>query len=111
MERSSHVKIVVFVPESHADAVRKAMGDAGAGAIGDYTHCSFSAKGIGRFTPLPGADPAIGRVGKPEEVVEERIEVISERAQAKKIVDAMKAVHPYEEVAFEVYSVEGPGDL
>lgn len=111
MERSSHVKIVVFVPATHADIVRKALGDAGAGAIGDYTHCSFSVTGVGRYTPLPGADPAIGKVGKKEAVVEERIEVISERAQAKKIVDAMKAVHPYEEVAFEVYAVEGPGDI
>lgn len=111
MQRSSHVKIVVFVPESHAEVVRKAMGDAGAGTMGDYTHCSFSAKGIGRFTPLPGADPAIGEVGRPEEVVEERIEVICERVRAKKIVDAMKAVHPYEEVAFEVYSIEGPEDF
>lgn len=109
--RSTHVKIVVFVPEGDADAVRKAMGDAGAGAIGDYTHCSFSAKGIGRFTPLPGSDPAIGTVGKPEEVVEERIEVICERGKARAVVDAMKEVHPYEEVAFEVYSVEGPEDF
>ena len=111
MQRSSHVKIVVFAPEDAADAVRKAMGDAGAGTIGNYTHCSFSAKGVGRFTPLPGADPAIGEVGKPEQVVEERIEVICERAKARGVVDAMKAVHPYEEVAFEVYSVEGPEDF
>lgn len=111
MERSSHVKIVVFAPESHADVVRKALGDAGAGRIGNYAHCSFSAKGVGRFTPLRGADPAIGDVGKPQEVAEERIEVICERRQAKGIVDAMKKVHPYEEVAFEVYAVEGPGDI
>lgn len=81
MERSRHVKIVVFAPESHADAVRKALGDAGAGAIGDYTHCSFSVKGVGRFTPLAGSDPAIGEVGKPEAAVEERIEVICERGK------------------------------
>lgn len=111
MQRSSHVKIVVFVPATHADIVRKALGDAGAGSIGDYTHCSFSVTGIGRYTPLPGAQPAIGKVGKKEAVVEERIEVICERRQARGIVDAMKKVHPYEEVAFEVYSIDGPDDF
>lgn len=60
------VKFVVFVPETHANAVREAMGKAGAGASGNYNFCSFSIKGIGRFKPLEGANPAIGEVGKLE---------------------------------------------
>ncbi|HEV7448941.1 MAG TPA: hypothetical protein VGP13_00165, partial [Candidatus Paceibacterota bacterium] len=67
------VKIVVYVPESHADAVRQALGQSGAGQVGDYEYTSFSVKGVGRFIPKPGAKPAIGQVGKQEEVHEERI--------------------------------------
>ena len=65
---TKNVKIVVFVPETHTDAVRDAMGKAGAGKIGNYSFCSFSSKGIGRFKPEQGADPHIGKVGKLEEV-------------------------------------------
>ena len=97
------VKFVVTAPESHAHIVRKALGDAGAGKMGDYTHASFSVKGIGRFTPQKGADPAIGEVGKPEEVVEERIETICKKADVEKIILAVKAVHPYEEVAIDMF--------
>lgn len=97
------VKIVVFVPESHADAVRQAVGDAGAGKIGNYSHCSFSSKGRGRFLPLEGANPTIGEVGKSEVVEEERIEFVCERTILNKVVEAMKKAHPYEEVAFDVY--------
>lgn len=100
------VKLVVFVPESHADTVRKALGDAGAGKIGNYTHCSFSSKGVGRFLPGEGASPTIGEIGKLEEVIEERIEVVCERDKLTDVVSAMKAVHPYEEIAFDVYPLE-----
>ncbi len=97
------VKLVVFVPETHADAVRKAMGDADAGKLGNYSHCSFSTKGTGRFTPLKGADPAIGEVGKPQSVDEERVEIACERGQVAAIIKAIKAVHPYEEIAIDTY--------
>ena len=97
------VKLVVFVPETHADIVREAMGKAGAGLIGDYKHCSFSVKGIGRFTPFETAHPAIGKAGKKEEVVEERIETVCYKKNLDKIIDAIKKAHPYEEVAFDVY--------
>lgn len=100
------VKIVVFVPETHTDMVRKAMGDAGAGIIGNYSHCTFSSKGIGRFKPELGADPHIGEVGKFEEVVEERIETICPREKLKEVIKAIKEVHPYDEVALDVYPLE-----
>lgn len=54
---ATNVKIVVFVPETHTDVVREAMGKAGAGKIGNYSHCTFSSKGVGRFKPEEGADP------------------------------------------------------
>jgi hypothetical protein len=106
MAISKNVKIVVFVPLSHADVVREAAGIAGAGKIGNYTFCSFSSKGVGRFRPVDGANPAIGEVGKPESVEEERIEMVCERSLIKKVVEAIKKVHPYEEVAMDIYSLE-----
>jgi len=100
------VRIVVFVPASHADAVREAMGAAGAGKWKNYAFASFSVKGTGRFLPLPGAKPAIGQVGKLAEVEEERIEVACERELVSDVVAAIKKVHPYEEPAIDVYPVE-----
>ena len=97
------IKIVVFVPLGHTDIVRRAMGDAGAGIIGNYTHCTFSSKGIGRFQPQKGAHPAIGEIGKLEEVEEERIETVCLKNKAKEVIEAIKKVHPYDEVALDVY--------
>ena len=97
------VKFVVFVPESHADIVREAMGNTGAGLVGDYKFCSFSAKGVGRFIPLESAHPTIGTVGKLAEVKEERIETVCYKKDLEKIILAIKKVHPYEEVALDVY--------
>jgi len=105
------VKIVVFVPKTHSDIVRKAMGNAGAGAIGLYNHCSYSIDGIGRFKPLDGAKPFIGEVGKLEEVIEERIECDCEKEEAKKIITAMRKVHPYEEISFDIYPLISEEEL
>lgn len=97
------VKLVIFVPETHAVIVRKAMGEAGAGIVGDYKFCSFSVKGINRFIPLKTAHPIIGKIGKLEEVKEERIETVCFKKDLDKIIKAIKKVHPYEEVAVDVY--------
>lgn len=97
------VKIVVFVPLDYTDAVRDAIGRAGAGKIGNYSFCSFSAQGTGRFMPGKGAQPAIGELGKFESVEEERIEFVCPKALIKQVVEAIKSVHPYDEVAFDIY--------
>ncbi len=97
------VKLVVFVPETHADAVRQALGEAGAGRIGNYSFCSFSTRGTGRFRPEEGADPAEGEIGKLSAVPEERIEVACERTQVQATIAAIKRVHPYEEVVVDIY--------
>ncbi len=104
--RSNNFKLVVFVPETHADLIREVMDNAGAGKIGNYTNCTFSSKGVGRFKPEDGANPHIGKVGKSEEVVEERIETVVEKNKLAEIVLAIKKVHPYEEVALDVYPLE-----
>lgn len=99
------VKIVVFVPEENADEMREALGKAGAGRIGEYSFCSFSIKGIGRFKPSDKASPHIGSAGKLEAVNEERIEVACDKEQAPEIIKVIKDVHPYEEVVIDVYGM------
>jgi len=99
-------KIVVFVPETHAEQLREAMGNAGAGQIGNYSHCTFSMKGVGRFRPNVGANPTIGEIGKLEAVEEERIETVCSEERLKDVLRAIRNVHPYEEPATDVYSLE-----
>ena len=101
------MKIAVFVPKEQASMVRQAMHQAGAGQIGDcYKECSFTTNGVGRFTPTEGANPAIGYVNQAEEVVEEKVEVICYENQVDAIITAMKASHPYEVPAYEVWALE-----
>jgi hypothetical protein len=107
----SKVKIVVHAPLSHADIVRKAAGEAGGGVYGNYSFCSFSIKGKGRFIPGEGAKPAIGEIGKLEEVEEESIEFICDREKAKEILEAIRKVHPYEEMAVEITELMDEEDL
>jgi len=97
------VTIETFVPETHAGRVRLAMGEAGAGKLGNYSHCSFSMKGVGRYRPEKGAKPAIGTVGKLDEVKEERITMQCERRLIKRVISAIKEVHPYEEPPIFIY--------
>ncbi len=105
LELSDYVTIVITVPETHADAVREAMGRAGAGKIGDYSYCSYSVKGIGRFMPNKGATPYLGKEGKLEEVVEERIETVCSRAVLEHVLEEIKKAHPYEETVIDIYPV------
>lgn len=102
---------MVFVPLTHTDQIRQAMGDAGAGVIGNYSYCTWSTKGIGIYIPLKGAHPAIGEVGKSEEVEEERIETVCPKDKIKQVIAAIKKVHPYEEVALDVYPLIDPENL
>ncbi len=103
---TKNVKFVVFVPLSHADVVRQVLGEAGAGKIGNYDFCSFSSRGTGRFRGNEKANPAIGKAGKYEAVEEERIEAIVSREIWREVIKKAKAVHPYEEVAFDIYPLK-----
>lgn len=105
-------KWVVFVPPENADAVRAAMFAAGAGQIGDYSHCSWSVTGTGQFLPHEGATPTIGSVGSAERVTEDRVEVIAPASARPPVLSAMRAAHPYEEPAFDVFALAPlPGDV
>jgi hypothetical protein len=98
-------KIVVTAPIADADKVRQAIGEAGGGKVGNYSFCSFSVRGIGRFLPNDGAHPAIGTVGKLEEVEEERIEINCADELVAGVVEAIRRVHSYEEPAIDIYLV------
>jgi dinuclear metal center YbgI/SA1388 family protein len=105
-------KWVIFVPAEHADVVRDALFTAGAGHIGDYSHCSWSVGGTGQFLPLEGADPAIGGVGAIEQVAEQRVEVIAPAGLRGAVFAAMRRAHPYEEPAFDVFALAAmPADV
>jgi hypothetical protein len=105
LELSDYVTIVVTVPETHADAVREAMGRAGAGKVGDYSHCSYSVKGIGRFMPNKGSNPHLGKEDVLEEVVEERIETVCNCSVLEHVLEEIKKAHPYEETVIDIYPV------
>lgn len=96
-------KIVVTVPESHTELVRQVLGDAGAGVIGNYHHCSAIIKQVGYFIPGTGAQPAIGKIGELEKVVEDRIETLIEKENIKNVIGAVRKVHPYEEPVIDIY--------
>jgi hypothetical protein len=97
------VKIVVFVPENDAASIRQALGENGTGVIGEYTFCSYSLKGVGRYLASDKAKPYIGSKGKIEKVDEQRIEVQCDRLRAKEVVAIIRKAHPYEEVVIDVY--------
>jgi len=100
---SNQNKLVVFVPLTHSNEVADAMHNAGAGIIGEYSNCSFRSSGIGTFKGLEKSNPRLGVKGKIEKVEEVKIEVLVNSFDLNKVIAAMKKVHPYEEVAFDVY--------
>ena len=98
----SKVKIVVMVPCDYLEKVRMAVLDAGAGVIGNYTHCSTSFSGIGTFKPNKEATPFIGESNSFEMVPEERLEVMVQVSDVKKILSVIREVHPYEEPGIDI---------
>jgi hypothetical protein len=100
---SKQHKLVWFVPESALDATRDAVFAAGGGRIGAYERCSWYAAGTGTFVAGEGAEPAIGEVGREERVPELRVETVVPVERAADVIRALRAAHPYEEVAFDLY--------
>jgi len=103
LEHQKLIKLVVFVPLSHAEAVRTALGLAGAGHIGNYSHCTYNLQGMGTFLPLADANPFIGAQGHLEKVEEVRIETIIAENMVARTLENMLAAHPYEEPAYDLY--------
>ena len=98
-------KIVTFVPEDAVDKVVDALAGAGAGELGEYSRAAFLSPGTGTFVPGAGAHPAVGEVGRREEVAERRVEMIAPRARRAAVLAALRLAHPYEEVPFDVYEL------
>jgi dinuclear metal center YbgI/SA1388 family protein len=95
-------KLVVFVPVGDAERLIDALSAAGAGALGDYDRCAWTAEGTGTFRPLAGASPTIGTLGRIEQVAETRVEMVVPASRRAGVIAALRAAHPYEEPAFDV---------
>ena len=104
---SDACKVVVFVPDSHADAVLDAASGAGAARIGEYRRCAFRTEGTGTFLPREGADPYIGTPGREERVPETRLETVAAGSVLSAVLRAVRAAHPYEEPAIDVIPLRG----
>ena len=105
---SGRRKLVVFVPREALDAVRDALFAAGAGRIGDYERCSWYAAGTGTFLGGASTDPAIGERGREERVAELRLETVYPAEREEEVVRALRAAHPYEEPALDLYALAEP---
>lgn len=103
-------KLVTFVPVEATEAVRSALAEAGAGSIGAYRACSFAVRGTGTFVAPTTANPTAGQPGRRNEVVEDRLEMVVPRARLAAAVAALRRVHPYEEVAFDVIELLGANE-
>jgi len=102
-------KLVVFVPAGYQDRLFAALVRAGAGRIGDYTGCSWRSPGEGTFRPGEGADPFAGRQAVLNRAAETRLEILVPADRLDPVVTALRAAHPYEEPAFDVYPLERTG--
>ncbi len=105
-KKGSIKKLTTYVPRSDAETLRKALWEAGAGQIGDYSHCSFSLDGSGTFKAGDQTNPAKGEIGELHTEDETQVNVIFSSEREAKVLQAMVKSHPYEEVAYEVYALE-----
>jgi dinuclear metal center YbgI/SA1388 family protein len=99
-------RLITFAPEDKAEDVRKAVFDAGAGQIGKYSECSFNSVGTGTFKAEKDADPYIGEVGKRHSEKETKIEIVYPFYLENQVVNALIKHHPYEEVAYDIFTME-----
>ncbi|MFZ2190414.1 MAG: hypothetical protein WA057_02470 [Candidatus Magasanikiibacteriota bacterium] len=102
LRESDYFKIKVTVPKANVEEVRNALGQAGAGKMGNYEYCSYSYPVKGKFRPTEGANPTIGSISVLETVEEECIECICHKDILESVIAELKRVHPYEEPAFDI---------
>ena len=107
----SRLMIVFTVPETHLHPVLHAIAEAGAGIIGEYTHCSFTAAGTGRFKPSATANPTLGQRERINEEPELRVETFCDRNRAKAVISALRSAHPYEEPVYYLIPLVDVGEL
>ena len=97
MDDFSEVKLEIFIPAENLAALRDVLAEMGAGQIGNYDHCCSITEVRGYWRPLPGANPFQGEIGKLETGTEYKLEVNCKRERVKETIQAVRAVHPYEE--------------
>lgn len=100
---SNNVKVVIFVPLGYGDAIREAVGNAGAGSFDGYDFCSSSSQILGYWRPLEGSSPVVGEVGSLGSALEEKIDFVCPYEILEKVIHAAQEVHPYEVMGFDVY--------
>ncbi|MEX0996172.1 MAG: Nif3-like dinuclear metal center hexameric protein [Flavobacteriaceae bacterium] len=105
-KKESIKKLVTFVPKAEAENLRKALFDAGAGSIGNYDHCSFNLEGTGSFKPNEASNPTIGKKGETHYEAETQIGITFPAHLESNILKALFENHSYEEVAYEVTTLE-----
>lgn len=105
------LKLAVFVPKTHVDQARAALDDAGAGAIGNYSGCTFRSPGVGTFRCGPNTKPFQGKPGSFEEAEEYRLETVFGEYSRAAVIEAMLKAHPYEEVAYDIYELKNKGTV
>ncbi len=101
--KSTQYKLIVFVSESHIEKVASAIFENGGGIIGEYSNCSFRTKGKGSFKGSGKTSPSVGKKLNYEKVDEIKLEVLIDSWKLNKILSAIRSVHPYEEIAYDVY--------
>lgn len=105
-KKSTLKKLYTYVPAGHLDKIREVLFAAGAGEIGNYSDCSFAAEGEGSFKAGEGTDPFVGKAGERHYEKEQKLEVIFEHWKEKQVLNALIKAHPYEEVAYEIISLD-----
>jgi dinuclear metal center YbgI/SA1388 family protein len=100
------LKLVTFIPESHLEKVRSALFEAGAGVIGNYDQCGFTVAGKGSFRAGVSTNPFAGEIGKTHFENEIRLETVLFSHAKQDVIKVLLAVHPYEEVAYDLYPLE-----
>lgn len=103
LDSVEYVKFVTFIPEEKASAIREELLNSGIGKIGNYSHCSFNIEGQGTFLPLEDTKPYIGKIGELTTTKEVRFETILFKKDVAKTINLLKTIHPYEEVAYDIY--------
>ncbi|MBM7623199.1 Nif3-like dinuclear metal center hexameric protein [Sporohalobacter salinus] len=103
-------KLVVFLPQENLEEVREAIIKQEVGWIGNYRDCTFAAEGVGTFRPLAGTDPYCGQQDQLEKADEVRLETILPESKVSQVLNKLESVHPYEEIAYDLYSVEATGE-
>jgi dinuclear metal center YbgI/SA1388 family protein len=104
------VKVVVFIPSGYEENITEALKGLKAGRIGPYRLCTFKCRGEGTFLPDEDSHPFLGEVGRLQRASEWRLEILTNRDDLGELIKTVRRLHPYEEMAYDIYPLENPSD-